>query len=352
VGGYAPIQRLLRQAALTFTADARAFGVEEAKGLLLVGLPGYGNDTWKRAASSLLRRGLLDLDIGAVMGEGGGLIGSAEISIKRALQITTTTKCLLGLSEYEKAVNGMRSCAQTDGGATSRVVGSLLNWLSEPHPGVFVIATANDVRELAPERIRKGRVTPVFVDLPTYEYRAAIFAVHLRKRRRNPSDFDLQLLARNAEGYSGADIEGAVKEALLEWFEDGQRGVDTDDLVRTLAGIGPFSQVKAAESKNCVAGREKHWPSTPTSVHPSAPRRHVLSSSDFRRSGAIASSPALRRSYFPNAMWLCCPRHRIRSLSVSLVHRTCAPHRRSARARIRPDGRGECRRPQCDSRAR
>ncbi len=247
VGGYAPIQRLLRRAALTFTTDARAFGVEEAKGLLLVGLPGCGKDTWKRAASSLLGRALLDLDLGAVMGEGGGLIGSAEISIKRALQIATTTKCVLGLSEYEKAVGGMRSSAQTDGGATSRVVGSLLNWLSEPHPGVFVIATANDVRDLAPEQIREGRFTPVFVDLPSLEDRAAIFAVHLRKRLRNPVDFDLQLLARNSEGYSGAEIEGAVKEALLEAFEDGQRQVVTEDVVRALGGIRPLSQVKAAE---------------------------------------------------------------------------------------------------------
>lgn len=114
----------------------------------------------KRAASSVLGRALLDLDLGAVMGEGGGLIGSAELSIKRALQIATTTKCVLGLGEYEKAVGGMRSSARTDGGATSRVVGSLLNWLAEPHPGVFVIATANDVRELAPEQIREGASRP------------------------------------------------------------------------------------------------------------------------------------------------------------------------------------------------
>ena len=94
------------------------------------------------------------------MGEGGGLLGSAELSIKRALQIATTAKCVLHLSEYEKAVGGMQSSARTDGGATSRVVGSLLSWLADPHPGVFVIATANDVRELAPEQIREGRFTP------------------------------------------------------------------------------------------------------------------------------------------------------------------------------------------------
>jgi SpoVK/Ycf46/Vps4 family AAA+-type ATPase len=94
----------------------------------------------------------------------------------------------------------MQSSARTDGGATSRVVGSLLSWLAEPHPGVFVIATANDVRELASEQIREGRFTPVFVDLPSSDDRSAIFAVHLRKRRRDPSEFDLDLLAASPEG--------------------------------------------------------------------------------------------------------------------------------------------------------
>ena len=247
VGGYEPIRRLLRLAALTFTPEARAFGVEEAKGLLLVGLPGCGKDLIARAASSILGRALLQLDVGAVMGEGGGLLGSAEVSIKRALQIATTTKCVLSLSEYEKAVGGMRSSARTDGGATSRVVGSLLSWLAEPHPGVFVIATANDVRELAPEQIREGRFTPVFVDLPTPQDRAEIFSVHLRKRRRDPAEFDLELLADRSVSFSGAEIESAVKGALLIAFEDGQRTVRTEDVLKSVAGIRPLAQVKPDE---------------------------------------------------------------------------------------------------------
>jgi AAA+ superfamily predicted ATPase len=237
VGGYQPIRRLLRLAALTFTPEARDFGVEEAKGLLLVGLPGCGKDLIARVASSVLGRALLQLDVGAVMGEGGGLLGSAEVSIKRALQIATTAKCVLSISEYEKAVGGMRSSASTDGGATGRVIGSLLSWLAEPHPGVFVIATANDVRELAPEQIREGRFTPVFVDLPTAEDRAAIFAVHLRKRRRDPSGFDLELLAATSDGYSGAEIESAVKSAILEAFANGQRRLTTEDLARSIGTI-------------------------------------------------------------------------------------------------------------------
>jgi hypothetical protein len=70
------------------------------------------------------------------MGEGGGLLSSAEFSIKRALQIATTTKCVLSLSEYEKAVGGMRSSARTDGGATSRDAAPQSNRTAAPTPTV------------------------------------------------------------------------------------------------------------------------------------------------------------------------------------------------------------------------
>jgi SpoVK/Ycf46/Vps4 family AAA+-type ATPase len=122
-----------------------------------------------------------------------------------------------------------------------------LRWLAEPHPGVFVIATANDVRELAPEQIREGRFTPVFVDLPTPQDRAEIFSVHLRKRRRDPAEFDLELLADRSVSFSGAEIESAVKGALQIAFEDGQRTVRTDDVLNSVAGIRPLAQVKPDE---------------------------------------------------------------------------------------------------------
>ena len=106
---------------------------------------------------------------------------------------------------------------------------------------VFVSATANDVRQLAPEQIRQGRFGQVvFVDLPTAEDRAAIFRVHLSKRGRDPTAFDLERLAEATEGFSGAEIETAVKGALLDAFMDGERTlVDADVLRRARARSVP-----------------------------------------------------------------------------------------------------------------
>ena len=113
------------------------------------------------------------------------------------------------------ASTGLQSSARSDAGETARTIGALLNWMAEQQE-VFVFATANDVRQLAPEQIRQGRFSQVvFVDLPTPEDRADIFRVHLSKRGRDPEAFDLEELAQAAEGFSGAEVEAAVKGALL-----------------------------------------------------------------------------------------------------------------------------------------
>src|SRR2546421_9657362 len=166
------------------------------------------------------------------MGEGGGVIGSAAMSVKRALQIATTLKGILGLSEFEKAVGGLQSSNRTDGGETARTIAHLLSWMQEQQE-VFVIGTANDVRQLAPEQLRQGRFSQVvFVDLPTPEDRAAIFRVHLARRGRNADDFHLDELAAAADGFSGAEIEAAVKAALLDAYLDGARELATEDVLR------------------------------------------------------------------------------------------------------------------------
>ncbi len=258
LGGYANLRRLLQEAAVTFTPAARAFGVEPMKGILLVGLPGTGKDLTKKIASSILGRPLLDLDFGAVMGEGGGVIGSAAMSIKRALAIATTLKGILGLSEFEKGVSGLQSSARSDAGETARTIAHLLNWMQEQQD-VFVVGTANDVRQLAPEQIRQGRFGQVvFVDLPTCQDRADIFRVHLRKRERDPETFDLEQLAEASDGFAGAEIEGAVKGSVLDAFMDGVREVTTADVLQRVRGIRPTSVVKREEIEELRRWAREH----------------------------------------------------------------------------------------------
>ena len=258
LGGYQNLRHILTEAAATFTPAARAFGVEPLKGLLMVGLPGCGKDLTKKIASSVLGKSLLDLDFGSVMGEGGGIIGSSAMTIKRALGIATTLKGILGISEFEKAVGGLESSSRTDGGETARTIAYLLNWMQE-QSDVFVIGTANDVRGLAAEQTRQGRFSHiVFVDLPNEEDRRAIAAVHLRKRQRDPEAFDLDAIAAATEKFSGAEIEAAVKAGLLAAFMDGGREITTADIVARAGQIQPTSVVKREQVESLRRWAKDH----------------------------------------------------------------------------------------------
>jgi SpoVK/Ycf46/Vps4 family AAA+-type ATPase len=232
-----------------------------------------GKDLTRKIAASILGRPLLDLDFGAVMGEGGGVIGSAAMSIKRALAIATTLKGILGISEFEKAVGGLQSSNRSDGGETARTIAHLLNWMQEQQE-VFVIGTANDVRQLAPEQIRQGRFGQVvFVDLPTTEDRADIFKVRLSKRGRDPLVYDLDQLAQGSEGFSGAEIEAVVKMGLLDAFMDGPRGVTTSDLLRRAQSIRPTSEVKLEEIEELQRWARDHLAVDAVQGKPSAGER-------------------------------------------------------------------------------
>ncbi len=272
LGGYQHLRDILKKAAHTFSPEAKARHVEPCKGILLVGLPGCGKDLCKRVASSITNRALLDLDFGSIMGEGGGVIGQAAISVKRALSIATTVKGILGISEFEKAVSGMKSSGKTDGGETARTISYLLNWMQD-NRDVLVFATANDVRDLESEQFRIGRFSYIhFVDLPTKDDRQEIFRVHLQKRALKPDDFDLDVLAEKSEQFSGAEIEGAVKDAVLEAFIDGNRAAQTKDVISAIGTITPTAEMMKTKideirewAKNNIKGSH-----TARTVQPSA----------------------------------------------------------------------------------
>jgi SpoVK/Ycf46/Vps4 family AAA+-type ATPase len=130
---------------------------------------------------------------------------------------------VLWVDEIDKSFAGSASSGTSDGGTTARVFGTFLTWLSEKTAPVFVVATANDISQLPPELLRKGRLDEIFfVDLPGREERAEIFKIHLERHRRDPEGFDTATLADASKDFSGAEIEEAVISALFDAFCAGQ----------------------------------------------------------------------------------------------------------------------------------
>ena len=102
-------------------------------------------------------------------------------------------------------------------------------------------STANDVSQLPPELLRKGRFDEIFFcDLPSRDERRQIFAVHLAKKNRDPAAFDLEKLADATPEYSGAEIEQAIVQALYDAF-DQDTELTTDGILSSLAELVPLS---------------------------------------------------------------------------------------------------------------
>jgi SpoVK/Ycf46/Vps4 family AAA+-type ATPase len=207
---------------------------------LLLGVQGCGKSLLAKAVAATWQFPLLRFDMGKVF---GGIVGQSEGNIRTALQVAQAlAPCVLWIDEIEKGLAGMGSSDQTDGGTTARVVGTLLTWMQEKREPVFVVATANRIDMLPPELLRKGRFDEIFfVDLPTRSVREEILAIHLKKKRRNPNNFDIAKLAASSIGFSGAELEEAVREGLYDAFAEG-RELLTDHVQRALDKTFPLSR--------------------------------------------------------------------------------------------------------------
>ena len=147
----------------------------------------------------------------------------------------------------EKGFSGTQSSGFSDGGTTARVFGSFVTWLQEKTAPVFVIATANQVTLLPPELLRKGRFDEIFfVDLPDDDERRDIFRIHVAKRKRTPETFDVAVLAKQSDGFSGSEIEQAVISALYDAFDLG-RDLKTGDMQQAVGETVPLSRTMEAE---------------------------------------------------------------------------------------------------------
>jgi SpoVK/Ycf46/Vps4 family AAA+-type ATPase len=154
---------------------------------------------------------------------------------------------VLWIDEIEKAFASAGSNGDADAGLSQRLLATLLNWMQERQGGVFLVATSNNITSLPPEMLRKGRFDEIFfVDLPSAEVRSALFAMHLKKRERDPPGFDLGKLAAASEGFSGAEIEQAIVAALYTAFAQKQQ-LTTEILLAEIRSTQPLSVTRAED---------------------------------------------------------------------------------------------------------
>jgi len=239
VGGLDNLKNWLKQRRSAFTMKARDYGLPAPKGLLILGVQGTGKSLTAKAVSSLWHLPLLRLDIGKVF---GSLVGESENKIRESLQYAEAiSPCILWMDELDKAFSGLGG-PQGDSGTSSRVFGTFLTWLQEKEKPVFVVATANDVSNLPPEMLRKGRFDEIFfVDLPNKSELREIIKIHITKTDRNPQDFNLVSLVESSSGFTGAEIEQSVIDAMYSAFERDDE-FTTKDILEAMSNTVPLSK--------------------------------------------------------------------------------------------------------------
>lgn len=258
LGGFDLFKHWIGKRVNAFSIEAKEYGLNPPKGVLIGGLSGTGKTHCCHVIAALLEVPLIRFDVASAF---GSLQGQTEMEIRNALQtVEVIAPCVLFVDEIEKAMAGSESSGKTDSGTTSRVMQTILTWLQDNKADVFVVATMNSVETIPPELLRKGRFDEIFgVDMPVFLEREEIFSIHIKKRNRKAKNYDLPMLAKSSENFTGAEIEAAIDDAMASAFSNGVREFTTEDILISLNETIPQS-----ESQKEKITKTREWITTRT----------------------------------------------------------------------------------------
>lgn len=239
IGGMRKLKRWLQQRKPAFSGEVDARHLDPPKGVLLIGVQGCGKSLAAKATASAFGIPLLRLDFATIYNK---FHGETERNLRDALKTADSmAPCVLWIDELEKGL----ASGNDNSGTSRRVLGSFLTWMAERTPGVFVVATANDISALPPELVRKGRFDEIFfVDLPKRTVRKDIFELHLSKRNVDTESLDFDALAQATAGFSGAEIEQLVVAGLYHAYAK-EESLSTEHLLEEADMTRPLSVTMA-----------------------------------------------------------------------------------------------------------
>jgi ATP-dependent 26S proteasome regulatory subunit len=259
VGGMENLKEWVALRSRCYSPEATEFGIEPPKGLVLVGVPGTGKSLAAKAVSSEFGIPLIRLDFSKVF---NALVGSSEQRMRTALQmIEAMAPCVCFADEIDKGLGGIGS-GGGDAGTSMRVLGTFLTWLQECRSPVFTIVTANNVNGLPPELLRRGRFDAIFsTTLPNEFERREVLDIHLSRRNWNLEDFpeaDIAQFIRATDGFVPAEIEAAVKDALVLAFNEKEPKLEVRHMLQAASNMVPLSKSHAVAIASMVEWAQKN----------------------------------------------------------------------------------------------
>lgn len=287
IGGLDVLKKYINRYALVHTEEAESFGVEPLKGIILAGIPGTGKSASAKAVGHAWKQPICRLNLGRVMHH---LQGASEQRIQIVIDtVEKLAPCILWIDEVEKGLSGTKSSGQLDSGTLNRVFATLLTSMEEGMEGVTIIATANNIETLPPEFLRRFNEI-FFVGLPSYRDRQSIFEIHLAKRGRSLLFFEdhLRDILTFSEGFTGAEIEKCIKDAIARAFYEGAKDLTGQHLVDSIKDTRPISVVQSEEIEALQAWAKTHARfASSQDVEPSKKSNSMLSD--------LGTTPRIRR---------------------------------------------------------
>lgn len=245
IGGNEVIKQWLLEMKELFSDEAKEFGLKKPKGYLSVGVPGAGKTCLAEAFAGTMHMPLLSLSMGRIMSR---FVGESERKIMQALDVAkASAPCVLLIDEVEKALGGINSSNNTDGGVTARVFMEILKFLNDNDYGVYIIMTSNDVSQLPPELTRQGRLDAKwFFDFPKENERKEIFKIHFSKYNKEINSDLLDLAVSKTNNFTGAEIQEIVKNTIRKSFirfkKDNNNELKEEDITSAINEIIPISK--------------------------------------------------------------------------------------------------------------
>lgn len=265
VGGLDELKKHILLDRPCFTDEAKEFGIEPPKGILLVGVPGGGKTLVSLAVASEFKFPLIKMDVGDIMSK---WVGESESNMTDAIRLLEgISPCVLMIDECEKGFGGLSG--DNDGGTSSRVFGKFIKWMNDKTHPIYIVATANNVNKLPPEFARTGRFDAIFgVDLPTETEREAIIKIHIAKRNRDPEQFNS--FTKETDGFTGSDIEQAVKLAIKIAFQRKSK-LTNEHLAEGISSIVPLIKTEPQKIESIRSWCKTHAKAANSIITQTAP---------------------------------------------------------------------------------
>ena len=236
-------------------------GASMPKGVLLVGPPGTGKTMLAKAVAGESNVPFFSMSGSEFVEMFVGMGASKVRDLFR--QSKEKAPCIVFIDEID-AVGRARGKNPSMGGNDERenTLNQLLTEMDGfgSNSGVIILAATNRVDILDKALLRAGRFDrQIYVDLPDLNERKEVFGVHLKPLKLD-SSVDVDLLARQTPGFSGADIANVCNEAALIAARHQKKSVDKDDFLaaidRIVGGLEKKTKVMTAAEKRAIALHE------------------------------------------------------------------------------------------------